>query len=145
MYVKKTYMIKEWIQTKKYHSGRYGAPGIRRGKKENPTPEAVKKVNQKNREENVQRIILANFDERDCHITLTYTMENRPESMEEAKKDRAKLLDRMRREYRKLGQELKYIGGTEKGKKGAYHHHILINRINVDGVTTDELLLRLWT
>ena len=144
MYVKKTYVIKDWVLTKKYHSGRYGAPGVTRAERKAPTSEAVRKVNQKHREENVQRLILANFDDQDLHVTVTYKPETRPGSMEEAKKDRSTLLDRLRREYRKLGQELKYIGGTEKGRRGAYHHHILINRINVDGITTDDLLQRIW-
>lgn len=37
-----------------------------------------------------------------------------------------------RKEYRKAGLEFKYIHVMEIGKKGARHHHLVVNKIDTE-------------
>lgn len=59
-------------QIKKYKRGNYGAPGREEGKKKKPTPEDVRRQNERNRRRKVQRLILMNFKEGDWHLILKY-------------------------------------------------------------------------
>lgn len=68
-------------------------------------------------------ILNANFDESCTHVTLTYKDVPRKE---EAKKDRALFISKMRRKLKKEGKDLKYIMVTEYENK-RIHHHIVIN------------------
>lgn len=52
--------------------GKYGAKGEVRGKRTKKTPEAMAKINQKNRETKVRREILLNFQEGDYWVALKY-------------------------------------------------------------------------
>ena len=126
MYIKNTWNLKRVIQVEKVYSGRYGKR-IPHEKKRNPTPEDVKRINERNLVKKLQRLILCNFEEGDYHITLTYRDENRPDE-EGANKELKKFISKLQRWYKKQGSELKYIKVTEKGKK-KIHHHILINQI----------------
>lgn len=69
------------------------------------------------------------FRANDYYVTLTYARENRPAGMEEAKKDFAKVIKKLRREYVAVGKPLKWIRNIEVGTKGAWHVHLVINRI----------------
>lgn len=128
----------EGREVKKYHTPRLGGKKTRLPNY-NPTPDDVKKVNQKRREEKLRRIILTNFKRDDVYLTLTYAKE--PESYKEAKKKLSKFLRTLRRKYRKAGKELKYIYTTEsRGKR--IHHHLLLNYEN--GVCSRELVQECW-
>ena len=48
-YMKKIYRFANAIEVQEYHSGRYGAPGMGRQKKQKPTPEQIKKKNQRHK------------------------------------------------------------------------------------------------
>lgn len=65
-------------QIKKYKRGNYGAPGEKREKKKRPTPEDVRRQNERNRWRKVQRLILMNFKEGDWHLILKYRPGERP-------------------------------------------------------------------
>ena len=67
-----------------------------------------------------------NFHPGDYYITFTYKPDERPDVVQ-AKKDRTDLLRKLRRLYKKNDTELKFIAVTEFGKKGALHHHIVMN------------------
>lgn len=62
-------------------------------------------------------------------ITWTYRPENRPPSMKEALKQFWKAIRRVREAYRKRGRELFWIRNIERGTRGAWHIHIVINEI----------------
>ncbi len=125
-------------EVKKYFTPRLGGKKTRLPNF-NPTPEDVKKVNSKRREENLRRIILTNFKRDDVYLTLTYAEE--PESYEDAKKKLSKFLRTLRRKYRKAGKELKYIYTTEsRGKR--IHHHLLLNY--EDGFCSRDLIQECW-
>ena len=85
-YVQKKYRCRNTVEVKQYHTARYGAPGQPRQKKIKPTPEAVKRQNQRRKEEHAARIIEANFTEGDYVRTLTFAPAQRPADMKEAQR-----------------------------------------------------------
>ncbi len=139
MYVRDIFYFSDSIEVEEKHSGRYGAPGERRRKRQKPTPEQIAKQNQWRRERDLRRLLKANFAEHDYWITLTYRRDIRPD-MEKAKRDIKKMLRKLRDRYKKQGAALKYILVTEKGQKGAVHHHAVVNRIE----NTDKMIAEFW-
>ena len=109
-------------------AGNYGAKGEKRERKEKPTPEQIRKQNQRNRENKVRRLIKANFKENDCWNTLKYPAGTRM-GIGQVKKHMDRFLRKARAEYRKQGYEFQYIYRIEIGKRGSPHVHILMNRI----------------
>lgn len=142
MYTKVTYDLGEVREIQKYIPGNYGAPGCKRERKRKRTPAEIKSQNERNKRRKVQRLIMANFGEGDLHVTLTYAKDRRPETAEEANALRAKFLAELRKGFRKAERELKYIGVTEIGSRGAVHHHIVIN--NTEGVDVMKLIQKAW-
>lgn len=138
MYIQKEYVMRNTIDIEKYHSGRYGAPGEKRKPKKKLTPEQIQAQNYEQAKKKLKRIINANFGSGDYHCTLTYKKENRPKP-DEAKKILQNFLRRLSREYKKLGEELKYIVVTEYEAK-SIHHHVILNRIN----ETSNLMNKHW-
>lgn len=131
--------ISDWIDIEICHSGKYGAPGMKREKRKKPTPEQIQKMNQKNKEKKIWRYLRANFRPGDYWITLTYRKGERP-SEEEVKKHLAKFRRQLRDAYRKLGEELKYIYSIEIGKLGGIHVHMVLNRID----QSDRIITKYW-
>lgn len=129
-YIKERCVAGETIEICKRYSTRYGKKYIQRRDNENKTPEAVKKVNQRNAEKNLRRIINANFKKNDLHLVFTYEKDKRP-TPEGAKADLRNLMRRMKRIYEKAGLEFKYINSTEFGKRGAVHFHVLVPFIDM--------------
>ena len=117
------------IDVIEYHTARYGAPGQKREKKRKATPEEMARANQRNKERQCWYLILANFMIGDYYLTLTYRKSDRPGDMEEAKKDFRSFISRVKKRYRQKGHELKWIRNTEVGTKGAWHVHMIANRI----------------
>lgn len=124
MYIKNTYRYKNVIEVERVHSGRYGKHS-QNGARVKPTPEEMKKINERNCIKKLRRKIKANFDEGDLFLTLTYKREGRPDA-QEARKRVKKLLDRLRKIWRSEGMELKYIIVTEY-MNVSIHHHIVLN------------------
>lgn len=142
MYIKKTYEMGDYKEVHKYY--RYGCPKGKRGKKHERTSETVIRYNQKLKERQLQRILCANFKEGDWHLVLSYRKEDRPGSMEQAKKDIRNFLRKLKNRFKKAGYELKYICATERGKQGACHHHLILQDI-VDGVfSTKQAVMDHW-
>lgn len=103
------------------------------------TAEAQEKANARREERELTIKLNANFHPGDHHLVLDYTKDNRPETIEQAKKDREKFMRRLRYLYQKDGKVLKYIIITEWGKKGGLHHHLIVNR-GVD----QEKIRKIW-
>lgn len=113
----------------------FQAPGKRRGRCR-PTSDVQKRLNQRNAERKLTRLVHANFGEKDLALHLTYEDGRMPPDAESAKKELGKYLRKLRTEYRKRGIELKYITTTEVGKKtGRVHHHLILS----GGVARDDL------
>ena len=119
------------IEIRKYYSSRYQKAGIKRGKRKKPTTEEQWLINYREAARKLTRKINHNFHPGDYHVVLDYAPGYKPGSWEEMKEDIQKFLRLIRREYKKAGITLKYIRVMEKGKKGARHHHLIMNEIPV--------------
>ena len=125
-----------FYREKRYYSGDYleidiypvfGKAGQRR-KRYKPTSECQQRLNRKNAEMKLTRLMNANFTEDDLRFDLTYSPENLPEDDDVAIKELRNFLRRLKRFRKKAGlSALKYIAVTEKSKKGRYHHHLVIS------------------
>ena len=144
MYKKVTYEIGDVRMVSKYYPGNYGAPGVRRSDRRRRTSEEVRKNNDRNRLRKLQRIILANFPTgRTVH--LTYRKDERPETMEEAMRQRKDFLKAMRKACRAAGIEWKFIIVTERGKRGqALHHHMIVED-RTEPIDLLRTISKLWT
>lgn len=144
MYKKVTYEIGDVRMVSKYYPGNYGAPGVRRSDRRRRTSEEVRKNNDRNRMRKLQRIILANFPTgRTVH--LTYRKDERPETMEEAMRQRKDFLKAMRKACRAAGIEWKFIIVTERGKRGqALHHHMIVED-RTEPIDLLRTISMLWT
>mgnify|MGYP006981586586 FL=1 len=119
---KKT-ISKNMIEVLDYHTSRTYRKNGKRVKKKNITPEAQKKQNEKQAEAMLRMLIDNNFTTNDCYITITY--KEQPATWEDAKKDIQNFIRRLKRKYKKLGKELKYIYIAEG--KTRIHFHMIIN------------------
>lgn len=113
---------------------------VERGTRRTPTPEEIEKINEINAERTLRIKINANFRVDDLWITLTYRPGERP-TPEEAKKNIKKAINALRKEFKRLGVELKYINSTEYKNK-AIHHHLIINHI--EGQSVEKMVRQLW-
>lgn len=99
---------------------------------------AQKNLNDKNARKRLIRKINCNFAKGDYWLTLTYTKENLPKTIEEAEKNVKNYITRINYRCKKKGLEnAKYIYITEWSvKKGIRcHHHVVIN----SGLDMEEL------
>lgn len=122
------------IEIERYYTSRYGHRGQSRGEKVRPTPEEALRINNRIAEKKLRRLINENYGAGDYHVVLSYAKaRGEPHrSKDEMKDDIAKFLRALRKEYRATGKELKYIHVPEVGKKGARHHHLVINKSDPD-------------
>lgn len=140
-YRKQTYTAGIYKVVEKRYTRRPPRKG--RGKKEKPTPEAMKEENRKRRVRKVQLLIMANFDAReDMFIDLTYRPgEGRPKTIQEAKEVFSRFIRKVKRKAERAGAEIKWIVTTEKGVRGACHHHLIVSGNEAVRKTIAEL----WT
>lgn len=117
------------LLVQEYHDGRYGAKGINRIKRRKATKEDMARVNKWNKEKRCQIRLLEYFKPSDLMISWTYKVEDRPLTMGAALRDFGKAIRKVRREYKKRGYELFWIRNIEKGTKGAWHIHLIVNDI----------------
>lgn len=127
MYKIQTVKTHSVIEVKRY-SLRNFSNNAKREIKHNLTPEAMQRINEKNAINKLRWKINANFIPGDIHLVLTYRAELRPCS-KCAKKILSKYLRNLRKVYKKVGKELKYICVTEY-LNSAIHHHLIINAID---------------
>lgn len=106
--------------------------GSKKSRKRNTelTSEQMQYINDLNAVNKLDRLIYCNFFPGDLHVVLTYGRQwgkNGP-SVDEAKKCYKRFLYRLRKYYKELGKECKYISATEyKGKR--LHHHFILEAI----------------
>lgn len=137
-----------FYREKRYYSGNYLEVDIypvfgrakQRRSRYKPTSECQKRLNRKNAEMKLTRLLNTNFTEEDLRFDLTYSPENLPTDDESAIKELRNFLRRLKRFRKKAGlSALKYVAVTEKSKKGRYHHHLVIS----GGVAISDLA-SLW-
>lgn len=103
-----------------------------RKEKINKTTLAQERVNYRQKELKLTRLLNCNFKGGDYHIVFSYREEERPETIEQLKDDKNKLLRKLRNEYKKYNKELKYICVAEVGKVKALHFHFVVNKIDTE-------------
>lgn len=135
----RVYTFETSIEIERFRTGKPPDRGKKRQNRRKATPEDMERQNRYNKEKLVRRLIKGNFGEYDIFSTHTYLKGYRP-SRKTALRDRAKFMELCRAEYRKRGYELKWIARTERGKRGAVHHHIIVNRIP----DSDLILAQAW-
>ncbi len=128
------------IDVSEYHDGRYGARGERRGKRKKPTKEEMQKVNAKNKTKRCRQRMIQYLNKGDLFCTLTYKLENRPPNMERALKDFENFRKCVKRKYKKQGKPCYWFRNIERGTKGAWHIHLVINDIG----DTASIIQRAW-
>jgi hypothetical protein len=127
MYVKKTYICGQVIEVEKVFSSKYKGKKTLRSPKMAKTEEAVRKVNERNAEKKLRRILNANFDTNSLHAVLTYRFEERPADGEQAMKDLKNFWRTLKRLCKKYGKELKYVAVAERSQRGVIHFHCIID------------------
>lgn len=125
-----------------YHQRKYIRGQPREPKRER-TPEEMEKQNARNRATQCQLLILANF-RNGFHITLTYPKEERPPDVETAKRILRSFHSRMKRRYQAAGLEYKWLLVTEIGARGAIHHHLVIEDIQIGSFSTVKAVRECW-
>ena len=129
------------LDIEEYHDGKYGDPGGKRIKKRKATPGDMIWVNKWNKAKRCRQRLLCYFNMGDLFVDWTYRVDQRPSDMEGALEDFQKAIRKVRREYKKRGYELFWIRNIEKGTKGAWHIHLVINEIEGTG----DIIRDAWT
>lgn len=118
-----------------------------RRRRERVSAPKQKNLNDKRARRYFMQLLNANFGAGDYHVSLTYSQDRLPDTMEQAKRDARNYLRRVDRLRKKRGlPPLKYILVTEgtvrkgTGKLVRLHHHIVVN----GGLSRDEMEI-LWT
>lgn len=142
-YIRQWWDFGDTIEVEEKHTGRYGAKGQKREKREKPSPEVIQRQNQWKRVRDLRRLIKWNWKPYDYWMTITYRKGDRP-TWEQMAKDIQSLLTKVRRRYKKYGQELKYIYRLAIGKRGGPHIHVLVNRFYAENTGTDTIFSELW-
>ncbi len=125
-------------EVEEYFSTRRGTGKIcTRGKNKNTTAYDQAIINERNSEDNLRWQINSNFKKGDLHLAFTYAKENRP-SLDESKSYVQKSLRKIRAYYKKIDKPFKYIWTTEIGKRGAVHHHFILEYIDL------RILQKFW-
>ena len=111
-----------------------------RAAKSNVTPEAVQRCNDERAKRKLIQLIDANFDERDIHLTLTYS--GQPPTYEQAQKDVKNFLRVLKRKRKREGlPPLKYIytiEGNDDGTRERIHVHMVISG-GIDRIQLEEI------
>ena len=137
---RKKYRLTNSIEILECCTARHGAPGQPRNRAGKPTPEAVRRNNQRNKERRCSRMVDKYFNPDDYVLTLTYRKEDRPADMAECIDHLQKFFRKLKREYGKRFYELFWIRNIEVGTRGAWHVHVVMNRIE----GADFLIKDLW-
>ena len=126
LYREKKYICGEYLEVDIYPVYKYQRS---RSKKAKPTSEVQKKLNQRNAERKLIRLLNTNFTKHDIRFDLTYDADHYPSSPEEAQKECQNFLRRVKYARAKRGlPALKYVFVTEIGKQsGRLHHHIVMS------------------
>lgn len=138
MHIRRKYTMPNTIEVQEFNS--WKCPGDKkRQPKTKPTPERMMRNNQKRKERECSRMVEKYFNADDLVLTLTYREDKRPEDMQACQKDYKDLYTYLKREYGKRLYELFWIRNIEVGPAGAWHIHMIVNRI--EGA---ELIITDW-
>lgn len=74
-YIKEVCVAGDTIEVSKYYSVRWHTTGEKRAKKEKPSSEAMKKINQRLASRNLRRLLNTNFHDGDFLVRLDFSKE----------------------------------------------------------------------
>lgn len=135
-YISRTIRSGDLLEKEVYFATRNGKKLARSANVEG-TPEQMARVNERNAQKKMQRLMCANFSRENGDMFVTFTFAEEI-TEEQALKEERNLLDRIKRLRAKKGLEpLKYIVVTEK--QSQWHIHLITN----GGISYEELQ-RLW-
>lgn len=139
-YIKKTVKAGRTIEVIKYHDRAHGRKGGKREKRKGPTSPRQALSNAQRREQRLRWLLNENFEDGDLFLTIVYIrrMGEDPISPEKMKDNFNRFIRKLRVEYRKRGKELKWVHSMEIGSRGARHHHIVMNYMDV------RLIMKVW-
>ena len=93
-----------------------------------PSSKEQKNLNNKNSRKKLERLIHCNFGVDDYWCTYTFNDDNNPENLQKARQLFKNAIKCINRKRKKLNfDNAKYIYVIEKGKKGRYHIHFVID------------------
>ena len=138
-YIRERYDLFNSIEIREHMDCRHKEEGARCEKRKR-TPEEMKRANQRRKEEKARRLIWANFEPGDYVRTLTFKKDRRPADMKEAQSIKAKFLRQLAREYGKRFYKLLWMANIECPPRGAWHIHLICNRIEGGG----DIIKDLW-
>jgi len=102
---------------------------------------ARQNLNEKNSRKMCERVINANFTDRDIWATFTYDEDHVPDSMDAAIRNMQNYIRRLNAYRKKKGlPKARYVYTTEASDKGRYHHHMVM-----DGDMQMDDVERIWT
>lgn len=132
-YREKQYVCGDYIDVQVYPV--YAKPGQRRSKAK-PSSEVQEKLNAENSKKHFIRTVHTNFTNRDYAVHLTYADAFMPQDAERAKKDIQNFLKKLKRRYKALEKELKYVWVAEIGVRSRrMHFHVIVS----GGLSRDEI------
>lgn len=148
MYELRHYFAGDIVEVEFMHTKKCPPKGVR-ATRTKPTPEDVKKYNEKIAEDYLRRKFHCNFYENDLHIVLGYPQKYRPKN-EQIKKDLKAFKKAMRKEYKKLELPFKYMHVTgfydkdgmpdseyNEHDETTVHHHMVMNSIDYRIITAE--------
>lgn len=133
-YIRREVKAGSIVEVKEYYSHRYHAKGDR-GARIRPSPDSMKKQNQRIAEQNLRWLMNANFKGGDYLIRLDFNKWPPLDSIE-MQNMTAKAMRQLKKLYQKAGLELKYIYVKEVGKRSSRHLHLMVNRIDTEVLRT---------
>ena len=141
-YIRKTVHTGNTVEVEEYFTNRIGIHD-RRSKRTKPTPEQTKEAYIRRRKKHLRWLMNENFEDgKDALVTLSWgKSRDRPQTVKEVKEAAAAFLRRLRREYDRIGLELKYIYCVEIGPKGSRHIHAVLSDA---GELPIMILMKCW-
>ena len=128
-YVHRTVKAGPVVEHYKYHSSRIHTKNVKRSLNSGGTTSAQEKVNERLAIQKLRWRLNANFRPGDYHLVLHYFDKSR--EFLSCKDDLKALLKSLRRKCAQLGIPLKYIAVTETKRMTNIHHHIVINKMDL--------------
>lgn len=109
--------------------------------------EAQRNLNDANSRKACERLVNANFTERDCWLTLSYDDLHLPDCIERAQKDAQNWIKRVNRRRAKLGHlPARYVYVIEHGESQSKRRRVRCHiHVVMDGELPMEEALALWT
>ena len=129
-YIEKVIKAGSTVYVWRGYSSRYNIRGGTRSKHRDKTKEAQERANNRKRCLDMTMLLNANFVPGDYHVVLKYDTFHKPTTLDQAKDDRVEFMRQLRKECKKNGITHKYVLCTEAGKRGALHHHLVINNMD---------------